>query len=566
MQLFSRRLVGTVLGCLTLLSACGGGAPDTAPTEGPASAAPDAGATEYSPVDAVPDVIPDVVPEVVRDSVALAAAAVAPATGASFVVVQRPGGANLYVAPNGRNDNDGSRQRPSATLARAAQSASAGTTIWIVGGRYRWPEGTWLPIDGNADNWVVIRPVETVAGKPDSVVIVGDGVFDAEGPACLFTPGSYLDIRNITCESFGNAGFLLLGVHHVRVFGSTVRNVGGTGIAIYTGYYPPQTTVTPAYQVVIEANNIINTNLRWKKADFRSPNRLPPWGQGVSVFADQVTVRNNRIDATIGEGLGVIGVGIWAVNNRITNSCSPGLYLDTTSGSLLERNLVANSNPAFFANCPITDWSNGQPMTGSGIQVAAETDSYTGRPQPHLRDNVIRNNIIINTRQAFFYGSYAYDNQGGDGMKGMRIVNNTFVGSAESLLFLGDRCVDAANPLACRADPRTVHQDTVFANNIFYWTGPTAGKRVSAVDNAVGLRFSNNLWFGASAAGAAGSGDVAGNPLFSVGSGFSAANYRIKPGSAAIGKANGAYVPPVDFFGYWRTSPHHLDIGALRGP
>lgn len=64
----------------------------------------------------------------------------------------------------------------------------------------------------------------------------------------------------------------------------------------------------------------------------------------------------------------------------------------------------------------------------------------------------------------------------------------------------------------------------------------------------MGLRFSNNLWFGASAAGAA------------------AANYRIKPGSAAIGKANGACVPPADFFGYWRTSPHHLDIGALRGP
>ena len=98
------------------------------------------------------------------------------------------------------------------------------------------------------------------------------------------------------------------------------------------------------------------------------------------------------------------------------------------------------------------------------------------------------------------------------------------------------------------------------------WTGPATGKRVSAVDNAVGLRFSNNLWFGASAAGAAGSGDVTGNPLFSVGSGFSAANYRIKPGSAAIGKANGACVPPADLFGYWRTSPHHLDIGALRGP
>lgn len=514
MQLSSYGLSSMVLACVSSLSACGGGAADTSPTQGTTSTALSVESSETSTTDLAPD------------TVALAAAPWTgrPAAGASFVVVQRPGGANLYVAPNGNNDNDGSRQRPFATLARAAQSAGAGATIWIVGGCYRWPEGTWLPIDGRADNWVVIRPVETVAGKPDSAVIAGDGVFDAEGPACISTPGSYLDIRHITCESFGNAGFLLLGVHHVRVFGSTVRNVGGTDIAIYKGYYPPQTTVTPAYQVVIDANNISNTNLRWKKTDFRSPNQLPPWGQGVSVFADQVTVRNNRIDTTIGEGLGVIGAGIWAVNNKITNSCSPGLYRDTTSGSLLERNLVVNSNPAFFANCSITNWSNGQPMTGSGIQAAAETDSYTGRPQPHLRDNVIRNNIVLNTRQAFFYGSYAYDNQGGDDMKGMCVVNNTFVCSAESLLFLGDKCIDAANPVACRADPRSAHQDTVFANNTFYWTGPNAGKRVSAVDNAVGLRFSNNLWFRASAAGAAGPGDVSDNPLFSVGSGFAAAN------------------------------------------
>ena len=208
MQLSLFGLVSPAFACAFLLSACGGGADNTASTEGPTSTALSVGFSDTSAADRAPDSV----------APAAASAAGGPAAGASFVVAQRAGGANLYVAPNGNNDNDGSRQRPFATLSRAAQNVAAGTTIWIVGGRYRWPEGTWLPIDGLADNWVVIRPVETVAGKPDSVVIVGDGVFDAEGPACISTPGSFLDIRHITRESFGNAGFLLLGVHHVRVF------------------------------------------------------------------------------------------------------------------------------------------------------------------------------------------------------------------------------------------------------------------------------------------------------------------------------------------------------------
>lgn len=53
-------------------------------------------------------------------------------------------------------------------------------------------------------------------------------------------------------------------MHHVRVLNSTVRNMGGTGIAVYPGFYPPDLTVTPAYQVVIEGNRISNTNARWK--------------------------------------------------------------------------------------------------------------------------------------------------------------------------------------------------------------------------------------------------------------------------------------------------------------
>lgn len=489
--------------------------------------------------------------------------------GASFVVRQLPNGQNLYVAPagaGGNDGNDGSRLRPFATLQRAAASVTPGTTVWINGGVYNWPGGSWLPVDGTADNWVVVRPTESAAGQPDSVVIRGDGQLDAEGPACIATPGSYLDLRNLICDGFGSNGFLLLGAHHVRVLNSTVRNMGNSGIAIYKGYYPPDPTQTPAYQIVIEGNTITNTNARWRGTDFRPPNVLPPWGQGISAFGDDITIRNNRLDSTYGEGIGIIGMRIWAVGNTITNSCSPNLYLDTTSESLIERNLVAHNNPAFFTGCPITNWSGGQPMSGSGIQVAAETDTYTGRPQPHLRNNTIRNNIIINTRQAFFYGSYAYDNGGGDGMKGMRIINNTFVGGTQALLALGGKCADAANPSACNADPRVAHEDTEFANNIFYWTAPTNGNRVVSVDNGVGIAFRNNLWFSIGADAAAGLDDVNANPRFANAGGSTANDFRLTAGSAAIGKGSLADVTPFDYFGSPSSTRKRADIGAVWSP
>ena len=151
-------------------------------------------------------------------------------------------------------------------------------------------------------------------------------------------------------------------------------------------------------------------------------------------------------------------------------------------------------------------------------------------------------------------------------MKGMRIVNNTFVGGTKSLLALGEQCADAANTAACLADPRTAHQDTVFANNIFYWTASTVGKRVSAVDNAVGITLRSNLWFSAGPAAAAGPGDVDADPLFADPAGFAASDFRLKPGSAASNAGSAADAPPLDYFGLATGARPAADIGAVRGP
>lgn len=490
--------------------------------------------------------------------------------GATFTVQQSGTGPNVYVATQGRDDTGtGARSNPFASIDRAMRDAKPGSTIWLAGGTYDRADGPFITAQGTAQDWIVIRPTETVPNIPDAVTLKGTGKIDTDdyGPPCLDIGGAYIDIRNITCDGYNGAGAMLWGAHHIQITGSTFRNLGSTGIAVFHDQFGSSDTGTTPYEIRLEGNIIDNSNLRWKGVNFATRNPTPsPWGAAISAFGDNITVRNNRIDHTIGEGIGIIGPGMWVAGNTVTNSCSVNLYLDTTSDALIEKNFVANTEPAFFRDCPITDYSDGKPLTGTGIQIAAELASYIGKPQQHLRRNVIRNNVVLNTRRPLYYGSYNYDLKGGDGMKGMRIVNNTFVSNADGMLFIEDKCVDSSNLSACRADPRTEHEDTVIANNIFYWTGAAATRGTVDIGNKKGILFSNNLWYGTAAGDAAGSNDVSGNPRFVKPNGSAAADFRIDAQSPAINTGSRAYAPPDDFFGTSRTDKSTADIGASRSP
>jgi hypothetical protein len=465
--------------------------------------------------------------------------------GATFTVTQSGRGKTIYIAPNGNDNNSGlSKSQAMATLNNAQYSAAGGDTIEIAGGEYAWLDGTWLNISGKADDWIVIRP-ELVNGQPANVVIKGDyRKLPPYNVSCIGTASSYLDIRNLTCENFSNTGFVAIGSHHLSLIGNTFRSVGGSGI----GLYSDRDKGLQAYEIRAENNTVINTNREWYQRYSEGG-----WGQGISMFGDAITARNNRVSQTRGEGIGIAGVGNWVIGNTVDDSCATGIYIDTGSRALMERNFIlqgkSTESVAFFNTCQTTPYSNNGPLFGTGIQVAAETTTYTTKPQERLLGNVIRNNIIVNGRVGFYYGNYGFDTGGGDGMRDSKIINNTFVGSRERMIFF---------------DPgrRSANSGNVIANNIFYWTGATNDSPV-LIRDTTGLSFSNNLWQGLAAGPAAGSGDVVGDSKFSNASGQSPDDFRIDLSSPAAAKGNTTYRPAVDYFGADRAAKTTLDIGAI---
>ena len=468
--------------------------------------------------------------------------AAATAAGSTFAVVQQPGGKTIYIAPGGDDAANGLTPATAmATLESAQWRAGPGDTIEIAGGTYRWTGGTWLGIAGTPTNWIVVR-ARLRDGRPEKVVIQGDGQA-RERNYCLGTGGDHLDIRNLGCNDFAEFAVLIYGGHHVRLAGMTLTKLGNSGIAVYSDREGSR----QAYEVLIENNRIVDTNRRWLGAVDKSG-----WGQGISMFGDRITVRGNQIGQTRGEGIGIAGVDNRVVANTVRDSCSVGIYLDTTSRSLIERNFVIQGKTAaaraFFATCQQSSFSNGAPLFGTGIQIASETSTYTALPQERLVGNTIRNNIVVNTRIGLAYGSYGFDAGGGDGMTATIIVNNSFVDGVERAVFI-------------ETGLRSQHRDTVIANNIFYW--PSGNQQPSVLITAMtGLAFSSNLWSGIAAGSATGSGDVNADPRFTDVAGATPPAFRPVVGSPAQAAGNPAYRPTLDFYGQPRTGPS-VDMGAL---
>jgi hypothetical protein len=459
-------------------------------------------------------------------------------TGAGVMVVQSESGKSLYVNPTGSDAGGGTATDPFATLNHALGVAQAGDTIIIDKGDYAWPGGVSLSKSGTADNWLVVRAATDANGQMQPVTIHGPGLSPA-ATDCIDVNAAYVDIEGIGCDGFPHVGIAVTSGHHIRLHGNRVANVGSTGIANY--YVPSMGSM--AYQVEISNNTVANTNLLWANSSAWG------WGQGITGWGNQVTVANNTVSFTNGEGIGAAGIGAWITGNIVLNSCTVGVYIETASGVLMEKNFIRNDGAGqatFFGTC-VRQASNGnQPLYGVGIQTASEHNGtwYTGVDYARLTNVVIRNNIVSNMRIAFKYATYNL----GDPLHSWRVSNNTFVGGTASLLVVP-------------TSPTTPNTDVVFANNIFLWPGATNPRAVSV--GGSGLTFLNNLWSGTAAAGAASATDVNADPKLNNAASDQPVDYSPKSGSPASGAASAAYLPADDYFGNSRAAKPPGDIGAI---
>nr|WP_104788568.1 right-handed parallel beta-helix repeat-containing protein [Streptomyces sp. QL37]PPQ59376.1 pectate lyase [Streptomyces sp. QL37] len=146
-------------------------------------------------------------------------------TGAAIGVT----GADVYLAPDGSDDGDGSRERPFATLGKAASVVRPGQTIAMRGGTYRPAEGAALITDGTAGRRITLsnyrgeRPVIDASGLPG-------GTWAVTQEADNWTVQG-LEIRGsashaYVCRSCRNTVFRGLSLHDNAESGLTLRDAG----------------------------------------------------------------------------------------------------------------------------------------------------------------------------------------------------------------------------------------------------------------------------------------------------------------------------------------------------
>ncbi|MFF5895028.1 sigma-70 family RNA polymerase sigma factor [Streptomyces argenteolus] len=137
--------------------------------------------------------------------------------------------ADIYLAPDGSDDGDGSRARPFATLSKAASVVRPGQTIALRGGTYRPTQATSLTTDGTPERRITLsnyrgeRPVIDASGLPASSWAITQEADDwtVQG---LEIKGS--GSHAYVCRSCRNTVFRGLSLHHNAESGLTLRDAG----------------------------------------------------------------------------------------------------------------------------------------------------------------------------------------------------------------------------------------------------------------------------------------------------------------------------------------------------
>lgn len=439
----------------------------------------------------------------------------------------------LYVALTGADNNPGTCQAPLASLRRAAELAVPGTTVWMRQGTYRPLRGQWLGASGTATARIRYQP------HPGEGVVL-DGSDTPTDTTLVTLSGEYIDFEGFVIRRASKTGLSVWNGRHIRIRNNSLHNNWLGAIRIegerFSNDYPnpddnPDQTLRRATTYDVE----VSGNFAAYNALMNAPKRLtggwpPALGSG---NARHVHFLNNTVYQTHGEAI-LFGStnGGSAIGNTVYDNSSVGIYLDKARFIRVENNRVFSTGDRQYFN------HRGEP--GNGIAIANE-DLYNSNHDPALStDNVLRNNLVLNTRYGLYYGDF----QQGGGLKNSRFEHNT-VHNAEVALKIS------------REQSHTQHHNSVVVNNAF--SRRPLSSPLAEVQGS-GMTYRHNGWYGGSAGAAQGNGDVTALPGFINSDGWLAGDFRLRHDSAL--RSAGFWIidpaPLFDYFGNARTAPSSI--------
>ena len=330
-----------------------------------------------------------------------------------------PTGPAYYVAPDGNDQNAGTLNQPWRTIQKAAQTVSAGSTVYVRGGIYA--ETVTLKVSGSAaGGYITFRNYENE--KP---IIDGSTLTASSDNATLITINdqSYLIIQGFELRNYKSASSqttpIGLGVrgqsHHLEIRNNFIHHIETTasadtanahGLAVYG-------TVADSsiHDITIDGNELANLKLGSSEALVINGN------------VESFTITNNLIHDADNIGIDIIGFE-GTSSNPATDQARHGLVSQNTV-----YNIDTLNNPSYHGaraaagiyvdgGTQIVVERNISHDNNYGLEFASE---HAGRATSFI---TARNNFVYHN-QVGGMGMGGYDTQRGQTTDCV-IINNTF--------------------------------------------------------------------------------------------------------------------------------------------
>ncbi|MFA6234528.1 MAG: right-handed parallel beta-helix repeat-containing protein [Bacteroidota bacterium] len=144
-----------------------------------------------------------------------------------FAAIETAPGQSSYVSPGGDDTNSGSQAQPWRTLAKAAATATAGDTVFIMEGVY---EERLLPQNSGSPGMYITYTAYTGAAATidgaNLTVPQYSGLVDLAGR-------QYIRISGLRIMNSNEAGILSDGTNDIIIEGNSVTNTGSSGIGVW---------------------------------------------------------------------------------------------------------------------------------------------------------------------------------------------------------------------------------------------------------------------------------------------------------------------------------------------
>jgi len=409
--------------------------------------------------------------------------------------------ATYYVAPDGNDSYPGTEAQPWKTIQKAADTLTAGDTVYIKAGTYN--EQVIPKNSGTPGNY------STYATYPgDTVTIDGDGI--SVYPAGLFRieQKSYIKVSGFNIENYlgGGAchGIKIYYSDHIIIENIYVNNTGGCGIYARAS----------CSNIIIDNNEVSYTNLD------------PDWDQEMISLSgtDTFVVKNNHVHHSDHIGIDAKGSSSKGeIYNNHVHDCDSGIYVDGCSTKPLHDIDVYNN---VVHDC-----------VGGGISLGTETGGA-------LENISVYNNIAYNNCNGFQINNFRNSALDGSHMKtNIKVINNNFCDNDDSAILI--------------TDYGEHFQDLTIRNNIL------SGRRWGMINFPKiveeNVNIDHNLF--TTISNVYGDEYITGDPEFVN---PSDGNFHLQEDSPAIDNGLSVDAPGEDFDGNTRPQGAGYDIGAFE--